>query len=65
MIVYNDMTYCGRESCPKTDCYRHLSHVNWDKLPEWMGVSISDFVGKYQHCPDDPGKMKEFYCDET
>ena len=65
MIVYRDMTFCDWKECPNTFCNRHYSKIPWDKLPEWMGVSISDFGGKYQHCPTDPGKMKEFHDDET
>lgn len=53
MMVYNDMSYCAHKECPKTYCVRHQSHVPWDDLPEWMGVSVADFGGKYKHCPAD------------
>ena len=53
MMVYNDMSYCAHKECKNTDCYRNQAHIDWDKLPEWMGVAIADFGGKYKHCPVD------------
>lgn len=50
MPVYKDMTFCSNEKCPNKECYRHLSHVPWDELPEWMCVSIADFSNAYERC---------------
>lgn len=50
MITYRDMTFCERKDCPNVKCTRHLSNVP-DKLPEYMGVAMSDFAGKMRCCP--------------
>lgn len=61
MITYKDMTFCAQKECPRTYCVRHPSKVIWDEVPEWMGVSWSDFCGKYPHCPSglEPVDFKE------
>lgn len=46
MICYRDMAFCSYKECPNTFCERHYSKIPWDKLPEWMGVSMSDFRGR-------------------
>ena len=51
MITYGDRAFCSKKDCPNKKCPRHQSHVPWDKLPEYMGVAMSDFAGKYSYCP--------------
>ena len=58
MLVLNDMSYCAHKECTNTKCFRNQSNIDWDKLPEWMGVSIADFGGKYPHCPADLEEVK-------
>lgn len=62
MMVYNDMSYCAHKECTNTKCFRNQSNIDWDKLPEWMGVSVADFGGKYKHCPAD---LKPFDWEEV
>ena len=57
MICYKDKCYCFRSYehwckennipiCTNTECYRHCAEIPWDELPEYMGVSLSDFGEK-------------------
>lgn len=46
MLTYRDMCFCDCQNCANTDCYRHLSHVNWDEVPDGLGVAMSDFSGR-------------------
>lgn len=43
MIVYQDMTFCSCKECINLDCNRNINHINWDALPDNMGVAMSDF----------------------
>lgn len=55
MIVYNDMCYCNSKDCANKECRRHLSHIDFDRMPEWMCYSVSDFwnrCDKYQKKED-------------
>lgn len=53
MLTYLDRCFCSRKDCAVATCHRNQCHVPWDKLPEYMGVALSDFYGKYDHCPDE------------
>lgn len=56
MIVYKDMCFCMREGCKVTKCPRNPVHVDWsNELP----VSVSDFWGKLDVCPEKEPKMME------
>lgn len=54
MLCYKDKCYCmasnkviaknnNIEYCDNTKCYRHCIEIPFDKLPEYMLVSYSDF----------------------
>lgn len=64
MIVYRDMAFCARKDCPVTKCDRNSCHVPWQSLPEYMGVSLSDFYGKYDRCPVEPPELYPLRCNE-
>lgn len=51
MLVYKDRCFCARLKCPNLNCDRHLSHVPWSELPEYLGVSVTDLYGKGRGCP--------------
>jgi len=61
VITYRDRCYCCRKDCPVTDCDRNSCHVPWQDLPEYMGVSMSDFYGKSCLCPVEPPKLPEYW----
>lgn len=50
MFGYKDITFCSNEECRNVQCERHLKNVPWDKLPDYMGVSVTDFTGKCKQC---------------
>lgn len=62
MMVYRDMAFCSKKDCPNEKCPRHLAHVPWDKLPEYMGVAMRDFAGK---CDYWPAEVEEGAADAT
>ena len=51
MFGYKDITFCSNEECRNVQCERNLKNVPWDKLPDYMGVSVTDFAGKFRCCP--------------
>lgn len=61
MIVYRDMTFCSRKGCKVRSCRNNLAHVDWSAgLP----VSMSDFWGKSNKCPEKEPEMIEFEDEE-
>lgn len=56
MIAYKDMSFCARLGCNVTSCPRNMANVNWSfGLP----VSVADFWGKSDKCPEKEPKMLE------
>ena len=51
MICYKDRTFCSKRDCPNKKCAHNLKNIPWDKLPEWMCVSMRDTAGKFEYCP--------------
>lgn len=51
VIVYEDMTFCANKECRNVKCKRNQKNIPWDKLPEYMCVSVTDFTGKFKCCP--------------
>lgn len=48
MIVYEDMCFCGCESCGNTDCRRYLSDAVWEAArSSGLPVEVADFS---DHC---------------
>lgn len=64
MITYQDRAFCARKDCPVTQCDRNSCRVPWADLPEYMGVSMSDFYGKRCICPEEPPKLPEYWTKE-
>lgn len=56
MICYRDRCYCSKRDCPNLDCDRNPQNIPWDKLPEWMCVSMRDLAGKRDCCPKEVQK---------
>lgn len=62
MLCYKDKCYCiisnenfagetGKKVCTNTKCPNHCAEIPFDKLPEWMPISYSDFserCGEYK-----------------
>ena len=44
-MLGDDMTYCIRQNCKNTSCYRHYSHIDWSTSKHSnYGASLSDFA---------------------
>lgn len=64
MIVYKDMSFCARKGCEIHSCPRNQANVPWEKLPEWMGVSLTDMWGKSSKCPEKEPERIDFKYEE-
>ena len=53
MFGYKDMAFCSNKECLNVKCERNLKNVPWDKLPDYMGVVVTDYTGKCK-CFQDP-----------
>ena len=52
MIYYKDKAFCSKKDCPNKKCAHNPENIPWDKLPEWMCVSMRDMAGKFKYCPE-------------
>ena len=50
MFGYKDITFCSNKECRNVKCELHLKNVPWDKLPDYMGVTVTDFTRKCKQC---------------